>query len=125
MFDSFRAIQVLIKNYPEFEKLSDYFYDQEEVLLCVEMHYFAEYVWNLSKSDTSFDFGVLHNMLNQLILDGDIGVKNAITVCFVEHLDTLDDQAKNPDLTKKWLVKMSDILCKYHPSLERKSTEVG
>ena len=75
MLDSNHAIQVLIENYPDFEELTDHFYDQEEVLLCVEMYYFAEYIWSLSESDINFEFNKLRSVLDVLILSGDSKVK--------------------------------------------------
>ncbi|AFD27561.1 hypothetical protein DGo_PB0292 (plasmid) [Deinococcus gobiensis I-0] len=91
----------------------------------MEMYHFAEYIWSLSESDINFEFNKLHSVLDGLILSGDSKVKMPSHSVFVEHLDTLDNQAKNPDLTKKWIIEMPDILCKYHSSWGRKSTEVG
>lgn len=117
MLDSKQALQAVFENYPDFKYYSDYYYDSPEleVLICVEMYHFANYIWGLFMKDESLDFHKLRQLLTRLILEGNERVSGAITLCFNEALDSLDDEAGKLEYTRKWLIEMGPILYYYRP----------
>ncbi|ULH18352.1 hypothetical protein MF271_23120 (plasmid) [Deinococcus sp. KNUC1210] len=120
MMDSHDAFKALVKIYPDFLLMSDYYYgEDEEVLFCVEMYSFAKYIWGKS-DETDFDFNPMRDLFDNFLSNGDEKVKYSVIACLIEHLDTLDTQNCKPAKTLKWLRNLHPYLSENHNSWQDK-----
>lgn len=108
--DSRDAFNALVKEYPDFLLLSDFYYDEDgDLLFCVEMYHFAEYIWDKS-NEMDFDFNPLKALLAEFIRIGDEKVKYSVVACLIDHLDALDTQSCNHTKTTQWLENLYPYL---------------
>ncbi|GGR22743.1 DUF7674 family protein [Deinococcus ruber] len=124
MLTSEEALQTIFEFYPDFIKQSDHHYDPPrlEVLMCIEMDLFAEYIWNVFAQEAEPKFSQLKDLITQLNEYGNETVRYAVQMCFAETLERLNRKTDSPFLTRLWLSEFGSILIVYSSYWEEKSS---
>lgn len=89
MISQQECMKFVLKQQPAFQSRWQSFLDDwgaEEPGLCNNIAEFSEYVINLANEKSTQNFTEIFNLVEQLLVDGDKTVKDAIATCFLENL---------------------------------------